>query len=129
MSEHILDIMDMYGQDDYAGVLEHRERWLMKRRLGLQASNETVVAYVSANRWVAMCPWCDGGIALLPGNPEAVCLGCGRVYRVIFPTAGELKKGVAALLLRPWRNRNWFLQRGEKAAGLVRENEQHGIKG
>lgn len=78
----------------------------------------TVHAYVSAARWVADCPACNGGIACWSENPRGACLSCGHIYTVTFPP--EAERIEAILEERPPRNRHWALH--ESVDQLEAEN-------
>jgi hypothetical protein len=80
-----------------------------------------VAAYVSDNRWVADCPNCNAGMALLPDVKQVVCLECGEPYSVTWPKERQAIED--ALTLRPRKNRHWFPH--ETIDDLTRENDQH----
>jgi hypothetical protein len=82
-----------------------------------------VSAYVSADRWVADCPHCSGGIAAWSENPRGACLSCGRIYRIRFPKAR--RKIETVLAKRRPANRHWLL--GETVDQLAVENLEHGM--
>lgn len=87
--------------------------------------NTTVLAYVNEDRWVASCPNCNSGMACTPGI-EAVCLDCGSIYSVEFPSQKQIEQAEKILEVRPVRNRNWFPEI-EKIADLKKENKEKGL--
>ena len=100
--------------------LERPAAW--EGRTALLHTGDRVEAYVSHDRWVADCPGCNGGIACWDQNPRGCCLGCGRVYTVVFPKEKRLIE--QALAVRPkTQNRSWLL--GETVDQLTAENVQH----
>lgn len=97
-------------------------------------------AFVSAGRWLVMCP-CGNGPSAHPGGaegwpePVAVCFECGAVYRPVFPPLRAAAEEV--LLARPhFSHRHWFPDpasagrrglRPERVEDLVRENRARGV--
>ncbi len=82
-----------------------------------------VVAHVSDGRWVALCPHCNSGFALLKGHLKACCLKCGLVWEVKWPRSVD---GVEReLLLRCPINRHFLPQQGDTVASLREENKLH----
>jgi hypothetical protein len=85
-------------------------------------TGKTVAAFVDHGRWVAECE-CRGGMACSPHISYAICLDCGRRYRIKFPSAKAIAEATELLDERPEQNRNWHPHRGERPRALRDENE------
>jgi len=94
---------------------------LARRKMTPEADDRRVLAYVSENRWLADCPSCGAGISCWDQNPEACCLGCGRVFVVDWPA----DKAEAERLLeeRAPSARHWLPL--EPVANLEAENARY----
>ena len=82
-----------------------------------------VGAYVSASRWIVICPHCRGPVSCGPAWPIACCFECGAVCdHLTYPEqAAEIE---VTLLARPGLfTRNWLTS--ESHADLVAENIAH----
>ncbi len=88
---------------------------------------EAVYAYVNHGRWVADCE-CAGAELVRDGD-DFFCRSCGNAEAEGEPRPIEWPASraeiEAVLALRPGLNRNW--RPGETVAGLLRENEEHGL--
>jgi hypothetical protein len=103
----------------------HAERLAKFRKPKQWRLSETVPAFISANRWIVLCPHCRGGISCLPDWDAACCFECGAVLDAIsFPeNYADIE---ATLLERPGLyNRNYMI--GETLRDLVRDNLEHGF--
>jgi hypothetical protein len=86
------------------------------------------IAYVNHGRWVADCPFCDGGELVTPEDPRFFCLSCGHLgttaeggwLAVGFPSTEAQAAIDQELALRPEPNRNWLPW--EPVEKLVAEN-------
>jgi len=88
----------------------------------LEEMKEARPARVDHGRWLIDCV-CNGAAFAWVENPRAACLGCGRVWRVKWPTKQTRERGEALLLLRPDpANRNWDPV-SESLADLREENK------
>ncbi len=87
---------------------------------------DAVTAYVSDGRWVADCPYDNGGIGVAPDNPSGFDMGCGTMVAVIFPDGWQEAVQVLEARPRP-SDAHWFPQRGESIVELRRENAKHGF--
>lgn len=104
-----------------------REGLTTRRRAGdlsteLRTSRKTVEAFVSAGKWIASCPECNGGIACWPVHERGCCLDCGTIFRVAWPEEAEITEAVELLRVRPEPQRNWHRHEGEGIEFLRREN-------
>jgi hypothetical protein len=98
-------------------------------------SSKPLVAHINHGRWVAVCPFCNGGIAVWRDNPKAACLDCGTIYTNIeWPNPAELKQVLrAAAELPEVHMRNWHPGREtaeeavEKMAALKPPSEEERI--
>lgn len=95
------------------------EEWLVD-------TGDTVTARIEHGRWIADCPGCRSGIGVWPEMDDAACMGCGRVYTVAFPSAGDIAEAEKVLNARPVELQNWFPGR-EDVADLKVENLAHGV--
>ena len=110
----------------------HRQAWVMDHTFTERNYETTwievddqIVAYVNEGRWVADCPYCNGGIAIpMKTQHDAACYDCGRIYKNIDrPSGSELRQAEHELEKRPMnRNRNWNRHSGEKVSNLQQEN-------
>ena len=97
------------------------------RNVLLRMPGPPLTAYVSAGRWVADCPACNGGIACWSENPKGACLSCGRIWLIRFPQ--HWQQAEALLDRRPYvRTQNWHPHLGETVEQLRAENLAHGIE-
>lgn len=56
-------------------------------------TGEEIVAYVNHGRWLANCPHCQAGVAILFNQSKGWCFGCGAVFtNVTWPADGILHK-------------------------------------
>lgn len=67
-----------------------------------------VTAFISANRWMFLCPQCSGGVSCGPSWPIGCCFECGAICDAItYPDAAADIEAV--LLARPGLlNRNYL---------------------
>lgn len=105
-------------------VQNHWRAFLAEKGLSPRPAEQKVVAYVNDSRWMANCPWCNGGIICWVENPHGCCLGCGRVYEVKFPPSREIREALELLIERPEHARNWNAHKGETVKELAQENER-----
>ena len=96
----------------------------------------TLKPYVNWGRWVADCPACRAGIALVPGNDEACCMECGSLFSgVSFPRNRgaveallqervEWGQGVGLTSQEIWSKVNWYPE-SERAEDIRAQNELH----
>lgn len=126
MHHRIHDIRDMYNLDteeDVSKFLNDKAERLHRR--GYKLENQgSLQAYINDGRWVASCSRCNSGIACSPGRNENMCLECGSMYEIIFPSNWRAVENV--LLERKMQNRNWHF--GETVAELKAENDKHGVQ-
>jgi hypothetical protein len=104
------------------------ERWIIAHPdfKWHQAKGE-LIAHVSAGRWVADCPECNGGCLLLFGTQDTACYDCGAIYsRVHWPEEDEIQKAEMTLSLRPPENQNWH-PNSEPREILRMENKAHDL--
>lgn len=135
----IRDSRHLHGPVDLTTPEQVRQAWSVweahRAQLGrfpvrdavvLEAALERVAAYVNDNRWLADCPFCNGGIACWVQMSDSCCFDCGRVYQVDYPSEQEFKDAVASLERRPFRARFW--KPWEQSAQDLRfENIEHGF--
>lgn len=110
--------------DEYGLLMRQRARDFST---DLRESRKHVSAYVSAGKWMAKCPGCNDGIACWPFYPRGCCLGCGTIYKIVFPAEAEIEHALAALAIRPEHLRFWHAHEGEPAEQLHQENARLGI--
>lgn len=91
-------------------------------------SNEVIVPYVNHGRWLADCPHCHSGIAILFRQAHGWCFGCGAVFsKAVWPNDAMLDQIVALLEARPAAVvQNWYPQ--ESIADLERQNRDNGVE-
>lgn len=118
--------MEIYGirnQTEFAEMIAIQLEQL--RMPSAHVWPEPVTAYVSDGRWVADCPFDNGGIGCSPDNPSGFDFGCGTIVQVVFPSGATAAENI--LLARPrMQNRHWLPQRGESVSALRKENLLHG---
>lgn len=122
MARKLWDQREIYGHP-FANLAEVEAFWARFLHDHRGITSFTVVddelpAYVSAGRWVALCPYCNAGIGCWDQNPRGCCLECGTVYRIRFPAPAERAIAEPELLSRPKRHQHWFPHLGEKAETL-----------
>lgn len=92
---------------DFRSVLNATGVDDLKARAGnTRTGMRTLVAYVNHGRWIADC-LCGSGVACSPDFEQAVCLECGTVHRVTFPTTKAIAAAAKVLAARPMSARNW----------------------
>lgn len=87
---------------------------------------DPVSAYVSDGRWVADCPYDNGGIGVALDNPSGFDMGCGTMVAVVFPDGWQEAIEVLEARPRP-TDAHWFPQRGETVSKLREENLRRGV--
>lgn len=109
-----------------SGYRAFPERMGEKETLDWLDVPDELIAHVGTGRWIAVCPYCNGGISVWNENPQAVCLDCGRRYSNIkWPE--DLERGVEALTARPDRLLRFWNPEVETAEDLEKENEANGV--
>ena len=83
-------------------------------------------AEINHSRWVFRCAGCNSSTYLFSRVPAAFCLGCGRQYRINWPSQADQQAGEAILLLRNFADmRNWQ-PATETVDALRAQNVAHG---
>ena len=97
---------------------------------GLDLAAAPAVAYVSAGRWVADCPWCPSAQMVHEDHPTFWCCECGNPdcagldRQLVFPDDAHLIE--RALLVRPRENRH--ARPSEPLEQLHGENAAHDLE-
>lgn len=78
-----------------------------KRGRALIVDPATLQAIVEFGRWIALCPYCNAGIAIHPAWAFAGCLGCWHVFASIEVPA-DWQDIERVLLPRPMGNQYWY---------------------
>jgi hypothetical protein len=89
---------------------------------GLHSSRKTVVVHISAGKWVADCPDCNGGIAAWPLHERGACLDCGTAFHLAYPSREDCLELAELMAARPERARNFFPHKDETIDDARREN-------
>lgn len=92
----------------------------------------TTAAYCSDDRWVADCPFGCGAAELVhPEDKVFLCYNCfnapvgSALVKVVWPSAKNFDRIVAALERRPPQFRHWFTNEAPKK--LENENVENGL--
>lgn len=100
---------------------------LDKRGLQREVVDREVPAYLNHGRWLADCPRCNNGMALLEGE-RAVCIECGGSYAVDWPTPARRTAAARVLGFRDQRS-SWNWRPGEESVeDLKAENALRGVR-
>lgn len=125
-ARHMLRGAGVDASDAPEAVLERLSGFwrvhLVQQGLWMVEDDRVLDAYINQGRWVADCPNCNGGIAVIVEDPQGCCLDCGHHYRCSMPN--DVDEVVQALAERPEQARNFDPGRGETIAGLKGENDQ-----
>ena len=114
-------LVDASDDDAQAGFEAFWVRSLTAQGMRRVDDQRVLVGYVNQGRWVADCPHCNSGIAVVTtGAPQGCCMDCGRHYAIMMPA--DIPKAVGLLSERPVANRNWRPE-NESVADLAAEND------
>ncbi len=123
----IKDLRGIYGVQDLQGWAQ-----MVHQRLddyGMEKPRmwpESATAYVSDGRWVADCPYDNGGIAVAPGFPSGFDMGCGTMLGIVWPDGWQEAVEVLEARQKP-TEAHWFPQHGETVSQLREENLRRGV--
>lgn len=93
-------------------------------KLGIRPHNRqdvVVPIYVNANRWLADCPDCNGGMGADPTDDTAFCWDCGGIFRVGLPP--DWRQAEEILERRPPKYRHWFP--GAETVAMLEDQNRH----
>lgn len=80
--------------------------------------DRTVIPHINASRWIADCLECGSANAVWDRNPDMVCLGCGRVYKVAWQLPAVRSEAIRVMADWPTVNRSWDAHKGETVEEL-----------
>lgn len=122
MTRLLMGAREEHGVETPAQLRQRFDAWTARNRLKrpIVPTDETLVPYVSAGRWVADCPQCGSGVAIERDWPEAICFGCGQLYTSFdWPAPGDLDEIERVLRARPHVSSRTWLRRGHPALGRL----------
>lgn len=129
MVPFILNTRELHGVTTAdALVAMHKNHIGRLRQRGMRyvvhTSPDPVLAFISANKWVAQCA-CGAGNAVNPEWSMTCCFGCGAVHTtVVVPR--EWREIERLLMRRAPLQRHWMP--GETVADLIGENLAAGLE-
>jgi len=126
LEAHEVDSIEAYRARQAATIATlQAARPSMRLRSPFDAEDKPI-PFVSAGRWVCLCPHCGNAPSFDPTWRAALCFECGARFLDLDPPAGW-EQAEAILMRRPAMNsRHWFPW-AEPLAALEAENLAHGI--